>query len=349
MKTVSVAIPWTGGYDSTALILMALRDVRVSEIHPIYVELGNNEAQTKRETTARAQILNILKDSDTSFKLHPPKKVFSFCGEEETQFIGEIQSTTFAHFLAASRQLYDEIWVGYTGAEYNHFHMFRTVYENTVSSFKRELSYMLPSSLSCDSHVSAERFNKDTILRAPLIGYESKEQFLNEYEESRYNGLFELLSTSEQGHEWRTKEVAKDLESWSEIGDRNGTEMKCLILNQLYQEYCRRKDIKPKWIDTNKKITECPIDKAVEVNWMSRYADIRAQHSKLIESLPGLFIGVHDDYFMATQSDVKRFMSAVRRKDKQLAKEFKAPIAPATFSVSVVSNIKPKKSKKHAK
>lgn len=61
---------WTGGMDSTAMILRLLAEGH--EVHAGYVEIMNNPEKTKRERAAIQKILPIIKERYPEFKLTDP-------------------------------------------------------------------------------------------------------------------------------------------------------------------------------------------------------------------------------------------------------------------------------------
>ncbi len=80
----------------------------------------------------------------------------------------------------------------------------------------------------------------------------NKVNFLQFYSHKDFRGVFECLSTSERGYNWKTKYIADMLPAYNRIDKcpYGYIEEKCLRLANLYSIYCDQNNITPQWEDS---------------------------------------------------------------------------------------------------
>ena len=114
LDSSTVLIPWTGGYDSTALLLKALSEGR--RVYVPYVDITNNESNCASEKTARARIHKYLTSIDL-WRGDMPKIV-----AQVTNWVFS-NGTSYQYpkwIIYACADLPDdvkEIWIGYTKSD----------------------------------------------------------------------------------------------------------------------------------------------------------------------------------------------------------------------------------------
>lgn len=253
--SVSVTIPWTAGYDSTALLLLALQSKSVHEIHLPYFEWENNPGQMKAEAAAREVIMGILKDHPGFAKIKgAPYLVARF----DVRHFGDgrqhpsEQGAFMAPALAVARIETDELWLGYTYSEGDHSRAFRRVWCALTDPFYVEdgRTYQWH-----DGALEPKEPRPHPALRFPLTSWESKNHFLFLYEDDRWFRVFEALSTDEHGINWRREYIAGRVKDQAAAHDSKSER-----LARLYIELCRRRNVSPIWEPAKTLATKMPED-----------------------------------------------------------------------------------------
>lgn len=174
VKPNEVTVIWSGGFDSTALILKYLEEGKT--VRTIGVCLSNNEDQSTAEKAARLRIYHALAKEFTHEKIHRPNE-FVWPTLTHNGF-GLIQPPIWL-YVAAVMSHTDDVAFGWVKHD-DVWHYRQWIYGlmDNLDAFKR----------------------KKTNILIPFE-WDLKEDLLKYYLKRKH--IFDLISTSELGEDWR--------------------------------------------------------------------------------------------------------------------------------------------------
>jgi len=163
-----VLLPWSGGFDSTALLLKALKDETVNEINTVSFQLENNGKQSKAEKKSRIKIEKLLiekypievqKWTSKTTQVIPVIQINGYVGL--TQPI--IWATYLPLSLGQNIKYNHEIWLGYVRFDcfWHIKHEFEMIFKNACKITHKQGTIVYPLEWEYKEHIVKNYFNNN--------------------------------------------------------------------------------------------------------------------------------------------------------------------------------------------